>query len=94
MFGGQDFGAMLDEYVDKMYGEEQQYHNAYSQVLSDKLFNSMKEVVKLKNEDITTEALEKLIAEENAKHQPPAPAPVAEATESEEGIEEAEIIEE
>ncbi len=94
MFGGQDFGAMLDDYVDKMYGEEQQYHNAYTQVLSDKLFNSMKEVVKLKNDDVTTEELEKLIAEENAKHQPPAPAPVAEAVESEEGIEEAEIVEE
>jgi len=94
MFGGQDFGAMLDEYVDKMYGEEQQYHNAYTQVLSDKLFNSMKEVVTLKNEDVTTEELEKLIEEENAKHQPPAPEPVVETTESEEGIEEAEIVEE
>ena len=92
MFGGQDFGAMLDEYVDKMYQEEQQYHNAFTQVLSDKLFNSMKEVVTLNENDITTEDLEKLIAEENAKHQPPAPEPVAEAEES--GIEEAEVVEE
>ena len=96
MFGGQDFGAMLDDYVNKMYEEEQQYHNAYTQVLSDKLFHSMKEIVTLNKVDITTEELEKLIAEENAKHQPPAPEPVAEETieEAEEGIEEAEIVEE
>lgn len=96
MFGGQDFGAMLDDYVNKMYEEEQQYHNAYIQILSDKLFNSMKEVVILNKTDITTEELEKLIAEENAKHQPPAPEPVAEETveTTEEEIEEAEIVEE
>ncbi|MEM1123603.1 MAG: trigger factor [Bacteroidota bacterium] len=99
MFGGQDFGSMLDDYVDKMYGEEQQYHNAYTQVLSDKLFNAMKEVVTLNKESITTDELEKLIEEENAKNQPPAPEPLVEealkeADEAEEGIEEAEIVEE
>jgi len=97
MFGGQDFGAMLDDYVNKMYEEEQQYHNAYTQVLSDKLFNSMKEVVTLNKTAITTEALEKLIEEERVKHQPPAPEPVAEEViedTAEEGIEEAEIVEE
>lgn len=97
MFGGQDFGALLDDYVEKMYQEEQQYHNAYTQVLSDKLFNSMKEVVTLNKVEITTEDLEKLIEEERAKQQPPAPEPVAteEAEDAaEEGIEEAEIVEE
>jgi len=56
----------------------------------------MKEVVILNKTDITTEELEKLIAEENAKHQPPAPEPVAEETveTTEEEIEEAEIVEE
>ena len=95
MFGGQDLGAILDEYVDKMYQEEQQYHNAYTQVVTDKVFNSMKEVVTLNKKEITTEELEKLIEAERAKNQPPAPAPVAEveAETTEEGIEEAEIIE-
>lgn len=96
MFGGQDLGSMLDDYVNKMYEEEQQYHNAYTQVLSDKLFNSMKEVVTLDKVDITTEELEKLVTEENAKNQPP-PAEIATETPtaeiSEEGIEEAEIVE-
>jgi len=97
MFGGQDFGALLDDYVEKMMQEEQQVQNAYNQVLSDKLFNSMKEVVTLNKVDITTDELEKLVAEENAKNQPPAPAPVAEVAAeeaTEEGIEEAEIVEE
>ena len=94
MFGGQDLGDMMNDFVDKMYSDEQQYHGAYTQILSDKLFNSMKEVVTLNENDITTEELEKLVEEENAKHQPPAPEPepVVEAPES--GIEEAEVIEE
>lgn len=96
MFGGQDFGAMLDEYVDKMYGEEQQRNNAYNQVLSDKLFYAMKEVVILKNKDVTTEELENIIKEENAKNQPPVPESVEELAEpvEEDGIEEAEVVEE
>ena len=97
MFGGQDFGALLDDYVEKMMKEEQQVQNAYNQVLSEKLFNSMKEVVTLNKVDITTEELEKLVEEENAKNQPPAPEPVAEVAAeetSEEGIEEAEVVEE
>ncbi len=92
MFGGQDFGELMNDYVDKMYQDEQQYHGAYTQVLSDKLFNAMKDVVTLNENDITTDELEKLITEENAKHQPPAPEPVAEEEAS--GIEEAEVIEE
>ncbi len=94
MFGGQDLGDMMNDFVDKMYNDEQQYHGAYTQILSDKLFNSMKEVVTLNENDITTEALEKLVEEENAKHQPPAPEPEPEVAAAESGIEEAEVIEE
>ncbi|MEM6319393.1 MAG: trigger factor [Bacteroidota bacterium] len=97
-FGGQDFGALLDDYVEKMMDNEQQYHNAYTQILSEKLFNRLKEAVTLNKEEITTEALEALVKEENEKNQPPVPEAVAEnneaAEETDEGIEEAEVIEE
>lgn len=89
-FGGQDFGSLLDDYVEKMMADEQQYHGAYTQVLSDKLFNAMKDVITINENDISTEDLEKLVAEENAKNQP-APEPTSEV---EEGVAEAEVIEE
>lgn len=92
-FGGQDLGSILDDYVNKMMENEQQYNGAFTQVLSDKLFNAMREVIKTNPVAITAEGLEEAIKAENAKYQPE-PEAVVEETTSDEGIEEAEIIEE
>jgi len=94
MFGGQDLGDLMNDYVNKMMENEQQYHGAYNQVLSDKLFNAIKEVITTNEIDISTEDLEKLIEEENAKNQPPAPAEPTAIENDEPDIEEVEVVEE
>jgi len=95
-FGGYDMGNLINDYVEKMMGDEQQYHNAYTQVLSNKLFQAMKEVVTIKENPVDAEAFDKIIEEENKKMQPPQAeieTEEADQKEAEDGVEEAEVVE-
>jgi len=69
-FGGQDYGGMVDNMVEKMSQDEQQVNNAYSQVLAEKLFRELKEDVTINAIPTTTEELEAIIKAEREKNEP------------------------
>lgn len=76
--GGQDFGGMMDDMVNRMLQNEQQVNQAYNQILADKLFKELKEVVTLSEMEIGTEEFEKILAEERAKNNPEPELPTEE----------------
>ncbi len=69
-FGGQDYGGMVDNMVEKMSQDEQQVNNAYNQVLAEKLFRELKEAVTINAVPTTTDELEEIIKAEREKNEP------------------------
>jgi len=80
-FGGQDYGGMVDNMVEKMSQDEQQVNNAYNQVLAEKLFRELKEAVTINAVPTTTDELEEIIKAERAKNEPQIEAETPETTE-------------
>ena len=87
-FGGQDYGGMVDNMVEKMSQDEQQVNNAYNQVLAEKLFRELKEAVTINAVPTTTDELEEIIKAERAKNEPQIEAETPEAPETTADIEE------
>ena len=86
-FGGQDYGGMVDNMVEKLSQDEQQVNNAYSQVLAEKLFRELKEVVTINAVPTTTDELEEIIKAEREKNEPKIEEAPATAELAEEGQE-------
>ncbi len=93
MMGGYDYGGMMDDMVNRMLQNEQQVNQAYNQILAEKLFKELKQVVTISEMDIDTEEFEKILEAERAKNAPAPEQPLEEAIAEEENkiAEEAEI---
>jgi len=90
--GGYDYGGMMDDMVNKMMQNEQQVNQAYNQILAEKLFKELKEVVTISEMEIGTEEFEKILEEERAKNAPE-PAPIEEVAATTEVVSEQEGME-
>jgi len=74
-FGGQDYGDLMNDMVDKATKNEQQVNNAYNQILANKLFTALKKVITINEIAISTDDFEEVLKVERAKKEP---APVTE----------------
>lgn len=69
-FGGQDYGDMMNDMVDRMSKDEQQVNNAYNQILANKLFEELKKVITTNEIAISTDDFEEVLKAERAKNEP------------------------
>lgn len=83
-FGGQDLGNIMDEYVERMLENKEQYMIVHGQVLAQRLFETMKEKVNIVETEVSMDEFSDIVKAENEKHQPTKP--------EEQTIEDAEII--
>lgn len=74
-FGGQmmpGMEQMIDSTVERMVSDQDQVNRTYQELQSRKLFDAIVEEVDITNQTVAKEELEEIIAETNAKLQPPA----------------------
>jgi len=69
-FGGQDYGDLMNDMVEKMTKDEKQVNNAYNQILANKLFEKLKRVITTNEITISTEEFEEVLKAERAKEEP------------------------
>lgn len=79
-FGGQDYGDMMNDMVDRMSKDEQQVNNAYNQILANKLFEELRKVITVNEISISTDDFEEILKAERAKNEPKPVAEVETAT--------------